>query len=122
MPCVLIVEDHEDTAELVDLMLTSNGYRTIRARNGFEALEQMAWAKPCLVLLDMMMPVMDGWEFRRRQLENPVIADIPVIGVTAYYDPGLVEEKLGIRCIPKSKLSRIVDETRALCGPPVPNP
>ena len=101
MACVLIVEDDRDTLEFMELLLTSSGYDTMRAENGQEALDQMRQRKPCLVLLDMMMPVVDGWEFRRQQQQDDELADVPVVAVTAYDDPQRIERELGIVCIPK---------------------
>ena len=71
MACVLIVEDDEDVREFMDILLSSSGYQTATARNGAEALEAVRQTHPCLVLLDLMMPVMDGWTFRDRQLADP---------------------------------------------------
>jgi CheY-like chemotaxis protein len=66
-------------------LLRSAGYVPIGAANGSEALQRLReGAPPCLILLDLMMPVIDGWEFRRRQLQAPKLAGIPVIVCTAY--------------------------------------
>ena len=61
-------------------MLTSGGYDVAAARNGEEALGCLRGGmQPCVILLDLMMPVMDGYEFRQRQMEDPRLAPIPVI-------------------------------------------
>ena len=62
--CVLIVEDDDDVREFMELLVSSSGYQTMTARDGQEALLKMRQRKPCLVLLDLQMPRMDGWEFR----------------------------------------------------------
>jgi CheY-like chemotaxis protein len=102
MACVLIVEDDEDSRHMLETLLASSAYDTMSAANGREALEHMRRRRPCLVLLDMMMPVMDGWQFRNEQLQDPALATVPVVCVTAYFTPREIEDKLGLRCIPKT--------------------
>ena len=81
---ILVVEDDPDLARLVAEVLESAGYRTAVAGNGEEALERLQTIDhPDLILLDMMMPVMDGWKFREEQQKLPAFASIPVITVTA---------------------------------------
>jgi CheY-like chemotaxis protein len=117
MPCVLIVEDDDDSREMLELLLASNEYETMSARNGQEALAQMRQRRPCLVLLDLQMPVMTGWEFRERQLEDPELADVPVVCVTAFFNPGEVEQQLGLRCLPKAgQFTAVMNEVKSLCG------
>ena len=87
MPCVLIVEDDPDIREFMELLLADAGYDTMTAENGSRALERMRARRPCLVLLDLAMPVMDGWEFRERQLADPELAKVPVVCITAAFDP-----------------------------------
>ena len=117
MPCVLIVEDDDDSREMLELLLASNEYETMSARNGQEALAQMRQRRPCLVLLDLQMPVMTGWEFRERQLEDPELADVPVVCVTAFFNPGEVEQQLGLRCLPKAgQFTAVMNEVQSLCG------
>ena len=67
MPTVLIGEDDADTLEMMEYIMGAHGYGTMTATNGKVALERMRERRPCVVLLDLTMPVMDGWEFRRRQ-------------------------------------------------------
>lgn len=64
--------------------LELEGYNVEIASNGKQALERLnAGVHPCVILLDLMMPVMDGWQFRRQQIQDAAIADIPVIVVSA---------------------------------------
>jgi two-component system response regulator VicR len=78
---VLIVDDEPDTLELVKLVLESGGFRTVSAANGIEALNQVDVSKPDLVLLDIMMPDMDGWEvFRKIKEKN---STLPIAILTA---------------------------------------
>ena len=81
---VLIVEDDEDLREMMAQMLTIEGFTTATAANGREALDYLhSTRKPHVILLDLMMPVMDGWEFRRQQKADPQIAPVPVIVLSA---------------------------------------
>lgn len=81
---VLIVEDHDETREMIETLLKFHGYSVETARDGAEALKKLRDLHPCLILLDLAMPVMDGWAFRRRQLKLPAIAGVPVLLVTGH--------------------------------------
>ena len=78
---VLIVDDEPDTLELVKLVLESGGFETVLAASGKEALNELEASKPDLVLLDIMMPDMDGWEVFRKIKEYNV--NIPIAILTA---------------------------------------
>src|SRR3954470_15033321 len=80
---VLIVDDHEDNVELLKARLESWGYGTISARDGAEALSTIETQRPDLVLLDIMMPKVDGIEVARRVKRNPNLPFIPIIMQTA---------------------------------------
>src|SRR6185436_7220878 len=81
---VLIVEDDDDLRDMMAQMLTIEGFDTSVAANGREALEYLQReTRPHVILLDLMMPVMDGWEFRRRQKADPELAPLPVIVLSA---------------------------------------
>jgi CheY-like chemotaxis protein len=82
---VLIVEDDEDLREMMAQLLTLEGFQAATAANGREALDYLHHHSivPDVILLDLMMPVMDGWEFRRRQKADPAIAPVPVIVLSA---------------------------------------
>jgi CheY-like chemotaxis protein len=117
MPCVLIVEDDDDVREFMDLLISTSGYETMSARDGHEALRLMRARPPCVVLLDLQMPRMDGWQFRERQLEDPALARIPVVCITAYYDPRDVSRRLGVRCLLKpADFPAVLEEVQSACG------
>jgi CheY-like chemotaxis protein len=82
----LIVDDDEDVREAVRLALESDGYQTAEAEGGREALAfvQKAEYKPALLLLDLMMPSMDGWQLRSRLRSDPELAAIPIVIMTAH--------------------------------------
>jgi len=82
---ILIVEDDDDIREAMSAFLEAEGYPVIQARNGDEALRTLRSSERrfCLVLLDLFMPVKDGWEFRTEQLGDPAIASVPVVVVSA---------------------------------------
>ena len=116
MPSVLVVEDDPDVREFMEMLLASSGYRTASAANGAEALERIRAERPCVVLLDLMMPVMDGWEFRARQLADPELARVPVVCVTAVYDPEDVTRQLQLKCIRKPvDFDEVLAEVRRAC-------
>ena len=80
---VLVVDDDKDIRETLQELLEDEGYDVATARNGAEALERARQVQPGLVILDLFMPGMDGSEFRRRQLEDPEIAHLPVLVISA---------------------------------------
>ena len=83
---ILIVEDHADLRDMLAVLLETEGYAVQTATNGIEALERLHEECPRLILLDLMMPVMSGDEFRERQLADPRYRDVPVICMTAAHD------------------------------------
>src|SRR4051812_28977958 len=85
---VLVVEDDAELREILVEMLEDHGYRATAAANGLEALQRLRGdgIRPCLILLDLMMPVMDGSMFWREKQRDPALAGIPVVVVSAYRD------------------------------------
>jgi len=116
MPCVLIVEDDEDVRDFMDVLLRASGYETMTAANGAIGIEMMQHRRPCMVLLDMMMPVMDGWTFRSRQMADPDLCSVPVLCVTAIFEPQVVAEQLKLRCLSKPvDFDRLLAEVSSAC-------
>jgi CheY-like chemotaxis protein len=85
---VLIVEDDPSIRNMLCLVLEMSEYRVSAAANGQEALSLLCKSddKPSLILLDLMMPVMDGWTFARKLEENPRLKNIPLVVLTAFAD------------------------------------
>jgi CheY-like chemotaxis protein len=83
-PLVMIVEDDGDIRQALSQVLADEGYPTVHARHGAEGLERLRRGPPPrLILLDLMMPLMDGWQFRIALRGDPELATIPIIVVTA---------------------------------------
>jgi CheY-like chemotaxis protein len=83
---VLIVDDDHDVREALREVLQDHGYDVLEAGNGHDALALLrdGTLAPCLILLDIMMPVMDGWQFRAAQRNDPALAGIPVVVLSAH--------------------------------------
>jgi CheY-like chemotaxis protein len=95
---ILLVEDDEDLSEVLADLLTDCGYQVATATHGGEALNYLAAnPRPSLILLDWMMPVMDGEEFCRQKAGYPAIADVPVFLLSARGDPPATMVALGIQ-------------------------
>ena len=80
---VLVVDDDQDIRESLRLLLEDEGYCVLTAADGAEAVATMEAEPPCFVILDLMMPVMDGWEVAGRMHDEERLAEIPVCVVTA---------------------------------------
>jgi two-component system response regulator VicR len=83
MTKIMVVDDEPDLVEVVKLILESDGYQVVTAGGGEEALDRIEKEKPDLVLLDIIMPRMDGWEVFSRIKSNPKTHEVPVIMLTA---------------------------------------
>ena len=93
---VLVVDDDPDILEALSEILEAEGFEIRRARNGKEALDRLEPDAPQLILLDLMMPVMDGWEFAQRMRQRPPeIARIPIIVLSADRNVGSKAADLG---------------------------
>jgi CheY-like chemotaxis protein len=110
-PPILVVEDEPGTREQMTRILRHAGYPVVAVANGEEALDRLrADSRPCLVVLDLMLPVMDGFEFRVRQMQDPEIANIPVVVVSGGVDAERKAETLR----PAACLSKPVDRAALL--------
>ncbi len=116
---ILIVEDDADLREMMAQLLTLEGYRAETVANGRDALDYLHRGdRPDLILLDLMMPIMDGWEFRRRQREDPALADVPVVVLSALDQTRAAD--LGGTAFLKKPLDfdRLLDLVRQYCRDP----
>ncbi|MDP8923245.1 MAG: response regulator [Chloroflexota bacterium] len=96
---VLVVEDDDAIRSLLDLVLAAEGYDVRTAEHGGAALDVLERWSPHLILLDLMMPVLDGWGFRARQVANPSWAAIPVILLSAVYEVSRQAEVLAVAAV-----------------------
>ncbi len=92
---MLIVEDESGVREVLAELLVDEGYELQVARNGREALQVLQRWRPDVILLDLMMPIMDGWAFRAEQLRHVSLASVPVIVLSAVREQHLQMERLG---------------------------
>lgn len=83
-PRLLLVEDNAMNRDMLSRRLQRAGFDTLLAEDGAQALEQIAAQRPGLVLLDMNLPIVDGWSVCRRVRANPQLRDIPIIALTAH--------------------------------------
>jgi two-component system, chemotaxis family, chemotaxis protein CheY len=93
---VLIVEDDADIRGAIAEVLTDGNYRALEASNGADALDELRAAAPhpCVILLDVMMPVMDGKEFRSVQRDDEALREIPVVVLSAHADATVLAEQM----------------------------
>jgi CheY-like chemotaxis protein len=114
---VLVVEDNPDVRDSTAMLLEVAGYATVTAEHGKDALDRLHSGKrPCLILLDLMMPVMDGFEFRAAQLAEHDLASIPVIVVSAFSSAPDAKH-LGVRaCMAKPiDVEQLLENVGAYC-------
>lgn len=108
-PKILIVDDEPFNVDYLEQELDERGYQTVSAMNGQAALEQVTAENPDLVLLDIMMPILDGFQVLARLKENPNTRDVPVIIISAMSDMGSVVK--GIKQGAEDYLPKPFDET-----------
>ncbi|MEA2984061.1 MAG: two-component system, cell cycle response regulator DivK [Alphaproteobacteria bacterium] len=95
--CILVVEDQEDNRRILRDLLASAGFETIEAENGEEALLAVK-RRPDLILMDIQLPIMDGYEATRRIKADPEFSAIPIIVVTSYALSGDEEKARAAGC------------------------
>jgi CheY-like chemotaxis protein len=94
---ILVVDDDPAIRDVVADLLEMSDYKVTTASNGAEALDQIRLEQPAAVLLDLMMPVMDGWEFLRRCRCGPPCAGVPVAIMSAAHDAASAASTLGVQ-------------------------
>jgi two-component system cell cycle response regulator DivK len=85
---IIVVEDNIDNQNLLRLLLEREGFQVATAINGREGLEMIRQEQPELIVLDLSMPIVDGWELIKHVKADPKIGSIPIVVVTAYLQPG----------------------------------
>jgi CheY-like chemotaxis protein len=112
---VLVVDDDVDIRELLKVALTADGYRIAGVPNGREALHYLrSHADTCIILLDLMLPVMDGTSFRQAQLRDRSLAWIPVVIMSAAMDAEQRARDIGARRLVRKPLD--LDDVRQTLG------
>jgi two-component system cell cycle response regulator DivK len=81
---ILVVEDQEDNRQILRDLLATTDYEVMEAVNGEEALAAVAKQRPDLILMDIQLPILDGYEATRRIKADPTLSSIPIIAVTSY--------------------------------------
>jgi two-component system cell cycle response regulator DivK len=81
---ILVVEDQEDNRQIIRDLLASTDYEIVEAENGVEALAAVGKQRPDLILMDIQLPILDGYEATRRIKADPALRSIPIIAVTSY--------------------------------------
>jgi two-component system chemotaxis response regulator CheY len=117
---VLVVEDDQELREAVGSILQEEGCSVRAASNGAEALTLLRGeARPCVILLDLMMPVMNGWQFLEKRKSDAQLEEIPVVVMSAYLDmPGFAAPHLPVQATLKKPLDldRLLDSVNSHCN------
>jgi CheY-like chemotaxis protein len=118
MPRILLVEDNEMNRDMLSRRLERRGFEVVMAVDGEEGVAKAKSEQPALVLMDMSLPVIDGWEAARRIREDPDTAAIPVIALTAHAMDGDREKAIAAGCndydVKPVDLARLLDKMAAL--------
>lgn len=118
MTKVLYVEDNEDNIYMLSQRLARKGYEVIVAKDGEQAVTMARAETPSLIIMDLSLPVLDGWEATRRLKAMPETCDIPVIALSAHAMIGDQEKALAAGCddydIKPIELPRLLDKIAAL--------
>ena len=113
---VMVVEDDVAIRESLVELLEDEGYSVLSAPNGREALEVLRKNElPCLILLDLMMPVMDGWQFRREQASDPRLGSIPVVVITAAGEKPAASIQANLVLHKPVKVDRVLGAVQQFC-------
>jgi CheY-like chemotaxis protein len=120
MTKILLVEDNEMNRDMLSRRLTRNGFEVVVAVNGQEGVDLATAERPDLILMDMSLPVLDGWEATRRVKADPATAKIPVIALTAHAMAQDREEAMAAGCddfdTKPVELPRLLEKINALLG------
>jgi CheY-like chemotaxis protein len=116
-PLIMVIDDDADVRSALTDLFRDQGYRVVGVADGGEGVRYLSREElPQLILLDLMMPVADGWQFRAEQLMNPALASIPVIVITASPDSDATRT-LGLDVVAKPfDTRRLLSLVRLHCG------
>ena len=124
MPKILLVEDNEMNRDMLSRRLLRKGYEVVMAVDGEQAVAMAQSEAPALILMDMSLPVFDGWEATRRIKAAPETKSIPVIALTAHAMAGAREKSLEAGCDDYNtkpiELERLLGKMEALLNRPKP--
>src|SRR5260370_33890241 len=112
-PCVLLVDDYPDAREMYSEYLQFSGFDVVEAANGIEALKHALEAAPDIILMDLSLPVMAGWEATRRLKSDNRTAGIPVVALTGHALAGISEGAKKAGCddfVPEPDLPHVLVE------------
>lgn len=116
MACVLVVDDDDALRDIVCEAISDAGYAVEQAGNGQEAMAKMREASPCIVLLDLMMPVMDGWEVVAAMNLDPSLAAVPVCVVSA--QDRVAPPPTACSLKKPVSIAKLIDTVSLYCGKP----
>jgi CheY-like chemotaxis protein len=121
MPRILLVEDNEMNRDMLSRRLVRNGYEVLVAIDGQQGADMALSQQPDLILMDMSLPVIDGWEATRRIKTNDATRRIPVIALTAHAMAGDREKAIQVGCedydTKPVEMSRLLGKIAALLKP-----
>ena len=121
MPRILLVEDNEMNRDMLSRRLVRNGYEVFQAMDGQQGVNMALSERPDLILMDMSLPVIDGWEATRRLKANDATRRIPVIALTAHAMAGDREKAMEAGCedydTKPVEISRLLGKIAALLAP-----
>jgi two-component system, cell cycle response regulator DivK len=120
MPKILLIEDNEMNRDMLSRRLLKRGYEVVVAVDGQEGVAKARAEAPALVLMDMSLPVLDGWEATRALRADPATRSIPIIALTAHAMAGDREKALAVGCddfdTKPIELERLIGKIEALLG------
>jgi two-component system, cell cycle response regulator DivK len=119
---ILYIEDNEDNLYMLSNRLMRRGYEVVSARDGEQGIAMAGSEAPALILMDLSLPVIDGWEATRRLKTEPLTRNIPVIALSAHAMAGDREKAIAAGCddydTKPVELPRLLEKIAALLGRP----